>query len=201
MSCKVVTRLNVILPEVRFAGVWRLDTHSWNAAQELPGMVDMVQQMQGAGLSYATLALKQRRSVQGGQTKTFIVPMLGVPASIEQLAAGGSRLGSLPSAAAAPLAEIGPATAEFEPPAEAEAVDEADDEVVDAELVDDGPIVTSGDQLRDLVTASGLKVLDAVRAAHGFAESLGVDLPPNLSAIEDPRLLSAVAAWARSEAA
>lgn len=97
MACKVITRLTVILPEVRFAGVWRLDTKSWNAAQELPGMVDMVQQIQSTGgLSYATLALKQRRSVAGGQTHHFAVPMLGIPNTIEQLAAGQGRLGSLP---------------------------------------------------------------------------------------------------------
>ncbi len=191
MACKVVTRLNVILPEVRFAGVWRLDTHSWNAAQELPGMVDMIQQMQGQGLSYATLALKHRRSVQAGKTQKFIVPMLGIPESIETLVAGGSQLGSLPPADLPPVGEIGPAPAE-----ESTAEVEEHDEIVDAEIVDEA---LSGEELRDLVVERGIKVLDAVRAAQGFAESLGLDLPPNLTAIDDRALSNAVAAWARAE--
>lgn len=106
MVCDVKTRLAVIIPEIRFAGVWRLDTKSWNAAQELPGMVDMIQAMQGRGLSYATLGIKARRSVVAGKTKQFNVPVLGVGASIEQLAAGAARLGALPSAAVPPVAEL-----------------------------------------------------------------------------------------------
>lgn len=123
MSCKVITRLSVILPEVRFAGVWRLDTKSWNAAQELPGMVDMVRSMQSEGLAYATLALKHRRSVTAGETHRFIVPQLGIPASIEQLAAGGSRLGALPSAQLPELSAGVDVSVE-------------DDEVHDAEIVE-----------------------------------------------------------------
>lgn len=129
MACKVTTRLNVILPEVRFAGVWRLDTKSFNAAQELPGMVDMIQSQQARGLAYATLSLKQRRSVQAGQTRKFVVPQLGVPASIEQLAAGGSRLGSLPTAAVKELGEGIEAPAGQLP--------SPDDDIHDAELVEE----------------------------------------------------------------
>lgn len=185
MSCKVVTRLNVILPEVRFAGVWRLDTHSWNAAQELPGMVDMVQTMQGSGLSYATLALKNRRSTQGGQTKKFIVPMLGIPESVEALAAGAAQLGSLPPSTPPLVAELAP-------------VEES--EIVDAELVDEASGL-SGEGLRDLVKDLGIPSIEAIRAAHGFAESLGLDLPPNLTSIEDPALSAALERWARSAVA
>ena len=129
LSCKVITRLCVILPEVRFAGVWRLDTKSMNAAQELPGMVDMIRTMQTEGLAYATLALKHRRSVTAGETHRFIVPQLGIPASIEALAAGGQRLGSLPTANAGEL-EAGEVS-------DSPALTSPDDEIHDAEIVDD----------------------------------------------------------------
>lgn len=153
LACDIKTRLSVILPEVRFAGVWRLDTKSWNAAQELPGMVDMIQQMQSAGLAYATLALKHRRSVAGGQTRKFITPMLGIPASIEQLAAGHARLGALPEGDQPERLALGagsseevsgddPPTSDASPPASDAAPSSdvvADDEdVVDAEIVE-GP--------------------------------------------------------------
>lgn len=124
MACKVTTHLAVLLPEVRFAGVWRLTTHSWNAVQELPGMVDMIQAQQGRGLSYATLAIKHRRSVQAGKTRKFLVPVLGVPASLEQLVSDGNRVGQIGAET--------PALPEPEP------VD-VDAEVIDAEVVDACP--------------------------------------------------------------
>lgn len=97
MACSVITRLTVLLPEVRFGGVWRLDSKSWNVAQEFPGMVDLIQSLQQQGLTKGVLALKHRRSTQAGETHRFIVPVLGVDETVEALAAGAARLGSLPS--------------------------------------------------------------------------------------------------------
>lgn len=122
LACKPTTRLSVILPEVRFAGVWRLDTKSWNAAQELPGMVDLIHQAQGHGLQYATLAIKHRRSTIAGQTRTFLVPVLGTDATVEQLAAGETALAALPST---PDRSVAPSPA----------LETGDDDVVDAEIV------------------------------------------------------------------
>lgn len=157
MSCDVKMRLNVLIPEIRFAGTWRLESKSWNAAQELPGMVDMIQTLQGRGLTYATLSLQPRRSVAGGQTKNFVIPVLGIPASLEQLAAGASRLQSLDAGGAAPSSapalgagssgeEVGglegsPSSAGertgSNPAPDADPSSDPDDEVVDAEIVDD----------------------------------------------------------------
>lgn len=165
MSCDVKVRLNVLLPEVRFVGTWRLESKSWNAAQELPGMVDMIQSLQGQGLSYATLTLQPRKSVSGGETHNFVIPVLGIPASLEQLAAGASQLQSLGTggaASSAPALGAGESSVE-EPPGvtspgsgDRDAVPSAsqsggelgstqtspsdpDDEIADAEIVDDEP--------------------------------------------------------------
>lgn len=110
MACSVITRLAVILPEVRFTGVWRLDSKSWNVAQELPGMVDVIQSLQDRGLTRGVLGLKHRRSVHAGETNRFIVPVLGVDETVEALAAGAARLGALPDAA--PVAALGPGAEE-----------------------------------------------------------------------------------------
>ena len=148
MSCNVVTRLSVMLPEVNFAGVWRLDTKSWNAAQELPGMVDMIQSMQAQGLTYATLSLRHRRTTRGGQTRKFIIPVLGLPASIEQLAAGQARLTGIssgqPEEHRALEAGDDPAVGsgvDPEEPAEGELLEEdaEHDEAEDAEVVHHSP--------------------------------------------------------------
>ena len=45
-KCSPYTRLNVILPEIKFGGVWRLESKGWNAANEMPSMATMLQQMQ-----------------------------------------------------------------------------------------------------------------------------------------------------------
>lgn len=122
MLCKPKTRLNVILRGVRFGGVWRMETGGWNAAQEMPGMVEMISSLQERGVVKGLLTLAERKSVNNGQTKKFIVPALALDEDIEQLAAGTSRLNAL---APAEMAEL-------------EAPQDHDDHVIDAEIVDEG---------------------------------------------------------------
>lgn len=147
LACKLKTRLSVILPGVQMSrGVtWRLDTGSMVAANALPEMVQIVQQLQGSGLTHATLSL---RHVKSG-SKRYIVPQIGVPHTIEQLAAGGSRLQSLGAGGGVPpSAALGagdPSGNEVEPdpsdstsaPSPDTPPPDPDDDVVDAEIVDE----------------------------------------------------------------
>jgi hypothetical protein len=94
MLCRPHTRLSVILPDVRFAGTWRYESAtSWNVAQELPGMVDLIQQLQQRGLTRALLAIEHRKSVAAGQTRRFTIPVLRISDSMDALAAGAARVG------------------------------------------------------------------------------------------------------------
>lgn len=143
MACKPRTRLSVILPEVRFGGVWRLDSGSWNAAQEMPGMVDLIQSLQERGLTRGVLALKHRRSVIAGETHKFIVPVLGVDETMEALAAGAAQVGALPPSTTAGELERGSDSGADPSEADGAAADvspaaasNSDDDIVDAELVD-----------------------------------------------------------------
>ena len=145
LACRVTTRLNVILPEIRFAGVWRLDTKSMNAAQEIPGMVDMIQAAQSQGMPYATLSIKHRRSVVGGQTKKFLLPVLGTAVSTEELAGGQANLHGIARGDAA--GELGQG--------------DPDDEVVDAELVDEVIAQADAERLAELVNTGGKDARDA----------------------------------------
>lgn len=157
LACKLKTRLSVILPGVQMSrGVtWRLDTGSMVAASALPEMVEIVQQLQGSGLTHATLSL---RHVKSG-SKRYIVPQIGVPHTIEQLAAGGSRLqslgtgGGVPPSPAPALGAGGPSgeVVELEPVEGGDASGSAsaaspgdpppdlDDDIADAEIVEDHP--------------------------------------------------------------
>lgn len=100
-ECAVKTRLSVILPDIKFAGVWRLDTGSWNAAEELPGMVAMVQQLQQRNLTRALLGIEQRKT---GKSH-YVVPVIRVDATLDGIASGeapalGMRTADAPQAPA-----------------------------------------------------------------------------------------------------
>lgn len=110
MICKPTTRLNVVLREVPFAGSWRLESHGWNAASELPGMVAMVKAVQDSGLAAGYLEIQERQAEQGA--KKFIVPAVGVPESVEAIAAGQVKLAALGK-----VAELRETLKEIEPPA------------------------------------------------------------------------------------
>lgn len=95
-ECKVKVRLSVILRDIRFGGSWLLTTSSWNAAHELPGMIDMIEAVQDQGLTPALLRLVRRNETRFGETRTFVVPTLAIDASVNQILAGGNEL-SAPS--------------------------------------------------------------------------------------------------------
>lgn len=193
LACKVTTRLSVLLPDVRFVGVWRLDSHGWAAAQELPGMVSLIRSMQDKGIIRGILRCEERTQVVAGQTNKFVVPVLGLDESVNALASGMAQVGSLGAGSGAPVAELGAGSSEGEGNnglADLATPDttsgpggspSADDEVIDAELVQ---------SFADLVPVgvSDSKALVAVRDA---AKARGIDPPMNIAEVTDPVLISA----------
>lgn len=177
MACSPHTRLSVILPEIRFAGTWRYESAtSWNVATEMPGMVELVQQLQSRGLTRALLAIEHRKSVFAGQTRRFTIPVIRVEESMDALAAGAARVGALPS-------PDRPALAAAEPPALAS----PDDEVIDAELVENP---APGDVVTDLADRLNALSPDARR---DFRHQLGS--PADLTAAQVDRADALVRSW------
>lgn len=77
--CAATTRLNVMLPDMPDLGVWRCETHSFYAANEMAGTVDMVLSgTNGQGLVPVSLRIEPRSRVAGGQTKHFPVVVVEV---------------------------------------------------------------------------------------------------------------------------
>lgn len=77
--CAATSRLNVILPDMPDVGVWRAETHSFYAANEWGGTVDMVLSgTEGKGLVPVTLRIEPRTRVAAGQTKHFPVVVVEV---------------------------------------------------------------------------------------------------------------------------
>lgn len=93
--CKPKTRMTVIIPEVRMAGGWRIETSSWNAAKEMPMMEQLVRSMQSNGLMAAKLRITHGMSQTGKQTKRYTYPQLildETPAAIMSGQADVARL-------------------------------------------------------------------------------------------------------------
>ena len=91
---KPTTRLNVVLRDVEGIGVWRVETHGWNAAVELPDVAEFL--AQAGGYVNGWLALEQRTSVEqtdsGPRTRHYAVPIIEVDVTPAQLMAGGGRV-------------------------------------------------------------------------------------------------------------
>ena len=94
LSCRPTVHLSVILPFTRLGGTWRWTTHSYNAAVELPGMVEAIQAMQAKGLTRGVLRVDSRTQRLAGVTRNFKVPVLGVDATADELASGQATLGA-----------------------------------------------------------------------------------------------------------
>lgn len=110
-ACKPTTRLNVVLRDVPGIGVWRLESHGYYAAVELPDVARFL--AQAGGYVSAWLALEPRTVKRPGQdTRRFIVPVLEVDVTPAQLLAGGA--GSDAPALAAPERQALPAAPEGE---------------------------------------------------------------------------------------
>ena len=140
MACAPYTRLRVLLPEIRFGGVWRLESKGWNAANEMPGMAGMMEQMSAIGLAECQLVLEKRTKISGGQTRHFVVPRLTMDASPQEIMAGGGQATALedpsPSIAVPVLAAVSEKKGDY--------LTMVDDAVIDAEIVEGWDIPPPG---------------------------------------------------------
>ncbi len=165
LTCKPTVRLNVLLPDVKFSGTWRLQTHSWNAAQELPGMVDMVGELQSRGLPNALLALEPRVSVSNGQTRKFVVPVIRLAVSPEQMLAAPQL--SAPQLMALPAPDDGEvAEAELLDPEVEALLYDFDVQCSDLFGIDNGPAYADA-ILRKLGADTDTATVDQLRHALG----------------------------------
>jgi len=75
-DCKMHTRVSVMLKDVKGIGVWLVNTGSFYAATELPGVAEFLVKAQG--IIPGRLILSQRTVTRGGTTKRFVVPVLDI---------------------------------------------------------------------------------------------------------------------------
>lgn len=109
-AAKPTTRLNVVLKEVEGIGFFRLESHGWNAAVELPQAAEFLSY--AGGMVDGWLALEERvsKKIKNGQAETnrYLVPIIEIAVTPAQLMAGEGRVapptleGPVPAAAALP---------------------------------------------------------------------------------------------------
>ncbi|GAA0897886.1 hypothetical protein [Pseudonocardia zijingensis] len=126
--CSATTRLNVFLPEMPDVGVWRVETHSFYAAQEMAGAVDLIRSAVGPdAVIPIRLRIENRTRKAQGKTKQYpviVIELRGITtgqvlgASVmggQQLAAQAQREALGASGPAAAAIEAAPARAPEEP--------------------------------------------------------------------------------------
>lgn len=84
--CKPTTRLNVVLRDVAGIGVFRLESHGWYSATELPEVAEFL--ARAGGYVPAWLSLEQRTALREGKTRRWMVPTLEVDVTPAQLLSG-----------------------------------------------------------------------------------------------------------------
>lgn len=82
-EAKPTTRLAMMIPELATIGAWRMETHGWNAAAEIPAIAELAQFV--GDMVPARLYLQERRSVKDGETNRFVVPVLDLQIGQERL--------------------------------------------------------------------------------------------------------------------
>jgi hypothetical protein len=135
-ACGLVTRINVMIPDLPGLGVFRLDTGSYYAATEIGDSAQLMQMARDHGVFLpAILRIEHRQRVAGGQTKKFPVPVLEVLATFRALATGAIESAGM-------VAQLPPApgerrraitTAPHASPAAGQ-----HEQIPEAEIVDDG---------------------------------------------------------------
>lgn len=116
--CSTTSRLNVMLPDLSGMGLWRAETHSFYAASEWGGMVDMVLAgTKGDGFVPVTLRIEPRQVVREGKTKKFPVVVVELRGVTPRQALSGplSTALALDPSGTGPLAiEAGPSAESIE---------------------------------------------------------------------------------------
>jgi hypothetical protein len=113
-ACKPTTRINVIIPDLPDVGVWRLESHGYNAAVELAGAVALLDGLQQAGqVIPAVLRVEPREQryidprTDKAETRKFMVPVLEIRNTLREL----TQLAARPLADALPPPPPGAAAA------------------------------------------------------------------------------------------
>ncbi len=99
--CKPKLRITVILPDVPLRGAWLLETGSWFAQSEMPGMFDLIAELGKRGqMTKALLSIEKRTDVKFGRggkpiRRNYVVPVLSMADTPMALMSGDANMRAL----------------------------------------------------------------------------------------------------------
>jgi hypothetical protein len=77
LACRPYTRMRLILPQIPFRGVWRLETKGWNASKELPGMAAVIDHLAAGGqMVRAQLGVERRTQQTPAGKRNFVMAVV-----------------------------------------------------------------------------------------------------------------------------
>lgn len=198
--CSATSRLNVMLPDMPDLGVWRAETHSFYAANEWGGTVDMVLSGTGGeGLVPVSLRIEPRQRVANGQTKKFPVVVVEIRGVTPRQALAGPLTTAM---ALDPSGDVGRLALEASKPdyiAEAEGALTSDDvRDVWRQAKDAGHVDRDGrDPLsQQLMAIAARKDQEAAEAAAARArQEPDADGVVDAEVVDDPPASSEPAGW------
>lgn len=170
VDAKPTTRLSVMLPELEAIGVWRMESHGWNSAAEIPAVAELATFV--GDLVPAFLHLVERRAIKDGKTSRFVVPVLDLQigtARLRQIVEAKVAGGELPPAATAHV----------------ESTERKQLEGGRRDFVGEAESATSLDEVRETWKAAsaagaGKEVLDRIRIiGDGIAAGVQAGLAPS----------------------
>jgi hypothetical protein len=167
LECKLKTRVNLIFPSIGFAGTWRYESSGETVANTVPGMLAIIEALQHtAGLLPIEMSIVAQERVKHGQKRKFSIVQFRSKVSVDQMLDGkGSYQAQLVSGGGVELRPQLQAVPDLVQDEVETKVDEGledepfiysapgDDEIAEAELVDDdGPMTftAKGDAIRYL---------------------------------------------------
>lgn len=106
--CAATSRLNVFLPDMPDVGMWRVETHSFYAAGEIAGAVDLIRSAVGTeAIIPIRLRIEQRQRRAEGRTKSFPVVVVELRGITTGQVLGASVMGGRELAARAHREAVG----------------------------------------------------------------------------------------------
>lgn len=188
-QCDPHTRLAVIIPQLDFRGVWRLETKGWNAVHEMPGMFDLITELGAKGqMVNARLGIDKRTQPTKKGIRHFVVPRISIAQTVLELQHGlaATSLGSgvataSPALGAAPVPIDTPTPCEHCGGFHASTIDcqrwEADDEIEDAVIVDDELVAIETSLGEDAVNfgLDPARYVRAIRATVGATDEVDAE--------------------------
>lgn len=156
-ECSPKTRFNVVLPDIDFGGVWRGESGSWDARDEMIAMMDLIDTVRDMGQPFLVcrLILKDMKKTKKGETHRWKYPQLIPQDSLRSIVQGATQFTALVQGNDGVVRPQLITPDNHEPLAIGHAAEVVaqDEEVIDAEVIDDAPVVFE-------------RVADAVRAGY-----------------------------------